>query len=178
MRLMGFIFASLMLMGCQPRLFEYYVIALPTGDAVQALESGEVENDMVYFAEPVVTKYRLDRDGYTLLGRLDFRTPHPTIDLAAHDPAGAALEIVPLRVGPCGSFKTFGLLPEINGYPASRYHWRPRWNEDCDVEGRGPYPPEQVMKFEVRSVAGRLLEVAEIPFELHRNGTYLEFDAL
>ena len=178
MRLIGLLVVSLTLLGCTPRFYDYYVIVIPLEAGAQVRDSGEANNDMVYFGDAIVTAYHLDRQAYSLLAKLDFRTSHPTVDFAAHDPAGVALEIAPLRVGPCGSFKTFGLQPELDSYPAVRYQWRPRWNKDCAIDDRGPYPPDQVVRFEVRTPGGQLLAVEEIPFELRRNGTYLEFDAL
>jgi len=179
MRLIGLFFFSLLLVGCQPKVYDFHVIEIPLEPGVEAIESGEATNDMVFFDETVITAYRLRRDGYTLLARLEFRTSHPSIDFAAHDPAGEALQIVPIRFGVCGGFKTSGLHPEVNGYPGKRYRWMPRWNnKSCASQGRGAYPPEQVFKFEVRTAQGQLLAVEEIPFELKPNGKYLEYDAL
>jgi len=178
MRFVGLVAAALLLGGCQPDLHDYYVIQFSPGPGVEALESGKPENDMVLLDEAVVTAYRLERAGYTLVGKLDFTTSHPSIDLAAYDASGAGLDVVPITPGACGSFESSGLEREVRGYPAKRYSWRPHWGKACPSSYRGPYPAEQVMVFEVRAEDGQVVAAEKLAFEVQRNGKYLEYDTL
>lgn len=170
--------AGFLLSGCQPRFYDFYVIVIPHGEAVEALATAKAANAAVWFDDPVVTQYRISRDGYTLLGRLDFQNAQPAIEFAAHGVAGEPLNIVPLRYGDCGSFEPFSPARDVNGYPARRYRWRPAWNEQCQVGGHEPFPPGQVIQFEVRGAQGELVGAEAIPFELRANGTYVEYDGL
>ena len=154
------------------------MIQIPLGPQVEVLESGKPSNDMVLLEEEVVTAYRLERNDYALLGKLDFTTSHPTIDIAAHGADGEALRIVPGPPGACGSFETAGVEREVGGFPARRYSWRPSWSKECPADSRGPYPAEQVIVLQVETVGGRLVAREEIAFEVKANGTYLEYDAL
>lgn len=178
MRLIGLLLAIALLTGCEPHIYDYYIIEIPSGESVEALGRAPSHNPAVWFDDAVVTDYRLTRDAYTLLARLDYLNSHPSITIAAHDVAGEALELAPLQYGACGSFETVGRNWDINGYPAKRYRWRPSWNKACKADDRGPYLPEQVIHFEVHAQAGQLLAVENIPFDLKSNGKYLEYDGL
>ena len=178
MRFVGLVAAALILGGCQPDLHDYYVIQFAPGPGVVALDSGKPENDMVLLDDEVVTAYRLERASYTLVGKLDFTTSHPTVDIAAHDAAGEALGVVPGTPGACGSFESPGVEREVSGFPAKRYSWRPHWGKACPASNRGPYPAEQVMVFEVRTVDGEVVASEKMAFDVQRNGKYLEYDTL
>lgn len=178
MRLIGLILTVALLTGCEPHIYDYYVIEIPMNEGVEALGRAHAHNPAVWFDDPVVTDYRLTREAYTLLGRLDFLNSHPSITIAAHGKAEETLEISPIGDGACGSFEQFGRDWDIDGYPAKRYRWRPSWNKACEADGRGPHLPEQVIRFEVRTVAGQLLATEKIAFELKSNGKYLEYDGL
>ncbi len=169
---------AIVLAGCQPHIYDVYVIVLPPGDDVVAVNTGKSHNRSIWFDDAVVTAYRITRDGYSLLGQLDFMNANPSIEIAAHDNAGGALVIEPLRFGACGSFDSAGRTRDVDGYPARRYKWSPTRHRACEVEGREPYPPGQVISFEVRSPTGELLGIEEIPFDLQRNGKYLLIDGL
>lgn len=164
--------------GCAPQFYDYKYISLEQLESVRVVARGQSELHGLMFDDEMPIRYELAREHYGLIFEVDRKYHWPSIFVISKAPNRAALLIEAIKVGNCGRFKEIGSDYKIDDVQALRYVWSPAFSRNCEVSGNESYPQQQIIGFNVKNQAGKVLGEERIPFVLIENGIRYVIDAI
>jgi hypothetical protein len=159
-------------MACVPKVYhlEYLSFEKVNGIHVESKELAKVQKQITSVRVPV--RYRLVRDGYSVLIRIDSRSYFPIASFQLESVAGLRIVLQPEygkqanRAGTCGSFDQ--VSEDGTGF---EYSW-----VICDEKTAAPQ--EMTVAFDVIDAGGALVSEERIPFEIKSAGLYWAIDSV
>ena len=164
--------------GCVPQSYDYEYISLDQIDGIEILEYGRPEFDQIRSDKDMPTKYRLNREGYTVILDLDTRSTHPAVFVSAESMLGSPLNIEPAYGSDCGSFYDLPTSKPQGLETASRYEWAPAYHPECMDIPVKELSSQQVIAFNVFNDSDTKLGEETLGFQLKTNGHFTQIDAL
>ena len=159
--------------GCVPVFGRYYYIALMDAPGLEVTGYG-VRKFETWFHERMPMSYRLRRQHYEVELEVSAEaSAWPRMFVKSQSPDGTPLSINPVDIGECSSW--WPRMPD-GGVP-SQFTWYREASMKCNLDGLRT-DDEHVMRFKIVDEAGNIFGEESLPFDLARNGLWVEYDAI